>query len=310
MNEIRGLGYIGVEVSDVDAYERFATGVLGVELARREDDGTIHLRWDEYASRMSVRPGALNDVAYAGWEVGNAGELQSLAARLNGAGVIVTPESPEHAQRRGVRELISFRDPDGLLHEAFYGPLLLPERPFHSPRGIGGFVTGDQGCGHLVLGVADPDAQIRFLVDLLGFRISDYIDVATPMGPFHLTFLHCSSRHHAIAIARRFGPEPRLHHVMLEVNDLDDVGSTYYLAQEHGHPIAMSIGRHTNDHMLSFYVQTPAGFLIEYGWGGLQVDDATWHVRRYEKTSVWGHVSSRRPGPPVPAEAAALGAAR
>ncbi len=70
------LGYVGVEVSDVAAHEAFATDLLGVELAQRLDDGGIHLRWDEYATRMTVRPGSANDIAYAGWEVGNAEEQQ------------------------------------------------------------------------------------------------------------------------------------------------------------------------------------------------------------------------------------------
>ena len=293
MSEICGLGYVGVEVSDVGAYEVFATELLGVELAQRLDDGGVHLRWDEYAARMTVRPGPANDIAYAGWEVADEAGLHSLAGRLRAAGVDVTAESNELAESRKVRALLTFHDPDGLRHEAFYGPLLLPESPFKSPRAIGGFLTGSQGCGHIVLAAADAEAQVRFFVEVLGFRITDYIDVATPAGPFHLTFLHCSTRHHSIAIAPRRGPGTRLHHVMLEVKELDDVGSTYYLAQQKGYTIASSLGRHSNDNMLSFYVSTPAGFAIEYGWGGLEVDDATWHVWRFRKTSNWGHIASR-----------------
>ena len=40
----------------------------------------------------------------------------------------------------------------------------------------------------------------------------------------------------------------------------------------------MTLGRHTNDLMTSFYVRTPSGFEIEYGTGGLVVDDDTWQV--------------------------------
>ncbi len=297
MSEICGLGYVGVEVSDGGAYEAFATELLGLELAERLADGGVNFRWDEYATRMTVRPGSANDIAYAGWEVADAAELQSLGDRLNAAGVDVTIEPDELAENRKVRGLLTFHDPDGLRHEAFYGPLLLPESPFKSPRAIGGFLTGSQGCGHIVVAVSDPEAQVRFFVDVLGFRITDYIDVATPAGPFHLTFLHCSARHHSIAIAPRRGHGPRLHHLMLEVKELDDVGSTYYLAQEKGYAIASTLGRHSNDNMLSFYVTTPAGFSIEYGWGGLEVNDETWHVRRFQKTSNWGHISSRHAAP-------------
>ncbi|MFD0567797.1 hypothetical protein ACFQ2M_41870 [Kitasatospora saccharophila] len=37
---------------------------------------------------------------------------------------------------------------------------------------------------------------------------------------------------------------------------------------------------HPNDHMFSFYVRTPSGFSVEYGWGGLLIDDATWYHDR------------------------------
>jgi hypothetical protein len=51
----------------------------------------------------------------------------------------------------------------------------------------------------------------------------------------------------------------------------------------------MSLGRHTNDLMTSFYVRTPSGFEIEYGTGGRVVDDETWEVVPYDAQSIWGH---------------------
>jgi hypothetical protein len=56
------------------------------------------------------------------------------------------------------------------------------------------------------------------------------------------------------------------------------------------------LGRHTNDHMTSFYLQTPAGFQIEYGYGGRLIDDRTWQVHTCNAASTWGH---RAPATPV-----------
>ena len=56
---------------------------------------------------------------------------------------------------------------------------------------------------------------------------------------------------------------------MLEVAALDDVGTALDIVNERQIPLAMSLGRHTNDLMTSFYVRTPSGFEIEYGTGGL-----------------------------------------
>ena len=64
-----------------------------------------------------------------------------------------------------------------------------------------------------------------------------------------------------------------------------------------GAPISASLGRHVNDEMLSFYLRSPSGFDIEFGWGGLLVDDdATWLSRESTAVSRWGHAFSLSPG--------------
>jgi hypothetical protein len=60
--------------------------------------------------------------------------------------------------------------------------------------------------------------------------------------------------------------------------------------QDAGLQLVMTLGRHWNDHMTSFYVESPSGFAVEYGWGGLQIDRATWStVRGTGEISFWGH---------------------
>ena len=81
----------------------------------------------------------------------------------------------------------------------------------------------------------------------------------------------------------------RMHHFMLQLHNLDDVGSTYDLCQRNEVPIDMTLGRHTNDLMLSFYLKTPSGFSVEYGWGAREVDDTTWQVQLHRTGSIWGH---------------------
>ncbi len=56
-----------------------------------------------------------------------------------------------------------------------------------------------------------------------------------------------------------------------------------------GVPITLTIGRHSNDQQFSFYHSTPSSFHVEYGFGGLEVDEETWIPRVYDRTAVWGH---------------------
>ena len=69
---------------------------------------------------------------------------------------------------------------------------------------------------------------------------------------------------------------------------MDNVGRAFDRAVAYGLPIPRGLGRHDNDGMFSFYAETPAGFLIEVGTGGVVVDDQ-WEARRYERASMWGH---------------------
>jgi hypothetical protein len=56
-----------------------------------------------------------------------------------------------------------------------------------------------------------------------------------------------------------------------------------------GATLATTLGRHTNDQMVSFYVITPSGFEVEYGWGGRLIDDSVWQVQRHDRGALWGH---------------------
>ena len=77
---------------------------------------------------------------------------------------------------------------------------------------------------------------------------------------------------------------------MFEVDDIDLVGRAYdKVLKEKAAPLAMSLGRHSNDQMISFYVKSPGGFDIEFGTDGLQVDDGRWVARESTAVSYWGH---------------------
>jgi 2,3-dihydroxybiphenyl 1,2-dioxygenase len=174
------------------------------------------------------------------------------------------------------------------------------QRRFQSPRPIAGFVTGDQGMGHIVVGIRDMDESLAFYRDGLGLRVSDYVRAERPQGGvLNLVFLHCNPRHHSIAFGKPGTPEGRLNHLMLQVRELDDLGTTFDLVQAEGIEGTSRLGRHPNDEMVSFYVPTPSGFGIEYGWGARTVHDDTWQVTTYTTVSNWGHGGRTPPRAPA-----------
>ena len=292
MASITQLGYLGIGVSDINAWEEFATQTLGLQLSAKEDDGTLLLRLDDYHHRFLIHPTGQDDIAYLGWEVTGTHELRAMEEQLRAAGIDVQHGTREEAAARRVVELITYKDPSGIPSEIFYGPLMTFNHPFQSPRPLAGFVGAEHGLGHMVISMDDFDQSVEFYRDVLGMRISDYVQLTRPSGEeIQLAFFHCNPRHHTIAFFARPNPPKRLSHFMLQVQSMDDVGSTYDLCQDKGVPIARSLGRHTNDHMVSFYMNSPSGFEIEYGWGARVVDDSTWQVQYHTAGSIWGHKS-------------------
>ncbi len=287
------LGYIGLGVSDLDAWDRFMTGILGLQANGDNGAGEHYYRMDENHHRVIITADAGDDINLIGWEVLNDQVLEVVVKRLESAGVAVNRASPEQAAAGHVSGLVQFSDPNGIASEIYYGPTVQPEAPFNSPRGLAGFNAGLQGMGHIVLAVDNYDTTLNFYRDLLGMGLSDYLDfeMAPGMRAF-VAFLHCNPREHTLAFTQAPLPK-RLLHFMVEVNSLDEVGVTYDLCLDKQVPIAMTLGRHTNDYMLSFYAKTPSGFEVEFGAGARQLDPETWTVQRHGAVSIWGH---QRPG--------------
>ena len=279
------LGYMGFEVKSLDAWEPFATNVLGLELASRTDSG-FTARMDSYAHRFFIDKGELDDLAVLGWQVDDADALGDLVERLRGAGVAVTDGTPEEAARRKVEKLVKYNDPFGLPSELFYGPAKA-STPFRSAMVKSGFVAEENGLGHCVLSASSQKESKDFYTGLLGFRLSDYIICDIYGFKVNIVFLHANARHHSVAFGDR--QKKRIHHFMLETRSMDDVGLAMDRTMRSGLRIMQTLGRHPNDKMFSFYAKTPSGFQFEFGWGGRSVDDATWEPTTYDHISEWGH---------------------
>jgi 2,3-dihydroxybiphenyl 1,2-dioxygenase len=283
------LGYLGLEVRSLRRWTGFATQVLGLELLGDASGEGHLLRMDGNHHRLALTEGPRDDVAYAGWQVRTQRDLEALARSFEEGGTDVRWGSAELAEARRVQALFSVEDPGGLTTEVFTGPRRADGRPLRSPRRIGGFVADELGLGHIVLCVEDMEASLRFYRDGLGLKLSDFIDLELGEGGvMTVAFLHAGPRHHSLALVPTAAPR-RLHHFMLELLDPDDVGRTLDVCRDREVPVSMGLGKHTNDGMLSFYMESPSGFQVEIGAGGVLIDDATWEVRRHGAASVWGH---------------------
>lgn len=291
MSEVTQLGYLGIGVRDLGEWANYAGDTLGLERVATDSDGSMLLRLDEHYYRFAVHESPEDDISYSGWQVDNAADLAAIGARLEAAGTAVAWATKEEAERRRVLNLIRFKDPDGHQVEVFYGPQM-SGTPFVSKKGGTSFVAGSQGLGHFVLAAKDLPTTMEFYTTMLGMKVSDYVT----RGRLKLGFLHCNPRHHSIAFVEFPNAPKRANHFMLQLDQFDAVGRTWDKVQEGAAPIIMTLGRHSNDHMVSFYMRNPSGFGVEYGWGAREVDDSCWQVAQYDSTSTWGHKPPERKG--------------
>ncbi len=290
MSEVTQLGYLGLGVKDLGEWATYAEDTLGLQKTATDSDGRMLLRLDDHLYRFAVHEAPEDDISFSGWQVDNASDLAAIGARLEAAGTAVTWATAEEAERRRVLNLIKFKDPDGHDVEVFYGPQMAGS-PFVSKKGGVSFVAGSRGLGHFVIAANDLRTTMDFYTTMLGMRVSDYVS----RGRLKLGFLHCNPRHHSIAFVEFPNAPKRANHFMLQLDDFDAVGRTWDKVQDGAAPIIMTLGRHSNDHMVSFYMRNPSGFGVEYGWGAREVDDSCWQVAQYDSTSTWGH---KPPGPP------------
>jgi 3,4-dihydroxy-9,10-secoandrosta-1,3,5(10)-triene-9,17-dione 4,5-dioxygenase len=291
MPQIRGLGYLKVQTTDIDRWRELTVDALAFQEVTGPDPDGLYLRMDERAARLIVVPGDRDQVLAVGWEVRDQFALKVVGRAVEASGTAVKVLTQSDCDERRIEAGITFDDPAGTPTEVFFGPVL-----DHSPVVTGHaqtFVTGDQGMGHIVVPTTSPEETLSFYTEVLGFLPRGAIRVGGPTaaGPARrVRFLGVNERHHSLAVCPApHGEPPGLVHLMVEVDTLDAVGRALDKVNKRGFSISSTLGRHTNDKMVSFYVRAPGGWDIEYGTEGMRVDEAHYTAEEITADSYWGH---------------------
>ncbi|TLH49132.1 biphenyl-2,3-diol 1,2-dioxygenase [Mycolicibacterium neoaurum] len=287
---IKSLGYVTVQATDMRRWRQFAFDVLGFATGSGPDPDSLYLRMDERAARIIVSPGDTDKIVTVGWEVRDAADLGEVKRRLEAAGTPYKELSLAEADNRRVEEVIAFEDPAGTSLEVFHGAVL-DHSPIVTPFGAR-FVTGEQGLGHVVLPALDVPGMFDFYTEVLGFKSRGAFRVPVPpeFGPVRVRFLGVNQRHHSLALCPAATlRDPGLIHLMVEVDTLDAVGQALDRISSDGFQLSSTLGRHTNDKMVSFYVRAPGDWDIEFGTEGMRVDENYYTAEEITADSYWGH---------------------
>lgn len=268
MIELTDIAYVRTGVADLDASVRFATEIVGLELAAPTEVGVAHLRADQRHHCLAMVEGP-SGVLASGFQVANSDALALAESELERRDIRVARGTAEEARSRRVREFIAFDDPFGNRLELVSQQETVT-RPvaFNRTAGINEF-------GHLCLDASDVHEAYRFWSTTFNAKVSDWIGDAACL-------MRIDPVHHKLAVFQ--GDEPGLCHMNFQVETIDDVFRSWHFLQEHDVTIEMGPGRHPQSTAVFLYFLGPEGFAYEYSFGVRRIDDDTaWKPRTFDK---------------------------
>ena len=283
------MGYALVESQKLEDWLRFTRDALGIDV--QKVDNSLICRLDGHARRLIISDGPLEDVAALGYQLDDQASLDIVLQRLRQHSVAVEAGDAHGAALRGVKAYWRCIGPKGLPIE-FYVTPTLSDAPLQMLAS--GFLTGSAGMGHVAITSRKPEATLAFWQEILDARHSDDIEQKMSGLMLDIRFLRLNERHHSVAVActrgKRMDPiRTRIQHMNIQCATLEDMTAAFQRCRRLGYRIMMGVGQHTNDRELSFYVQSPSGFEIEYGWDPIAVDEAHWQPTLHQGISTWGH---------------------
>jgi 2,3-dihydroxy-p-cumate/2,3-dihydroxybenzoate 3,4-dioxygenase len=267
MITLTDIAYVRSGVADLDAAVRFATGIVGLELAEPTEIGVAHLRADQRHHCLALVAGP-SGVISSGFSVADSEALAAAETELERSGITVRRGTAAAARSRRVREFIAFDDPFGNRLELVSQQETIT-RPvaFTRPAGITEF-------GHLCLDAPDVRQAYRFWSTRFNARVSDWIGDAACL-------LRIDPVHHKLAVFQ--GEKPGLCHMNFQVATIDDVFRSWHFLLDHGVQIEMGPGRHPQSTAVFLYFLGPEGFTYEYSFGVRRIaDEASWIPRTFD----------------------------
>ena len=273
VNEIR---YVGYAMPDLEAERAFYADKWGLRQVA-EQDGMVYFATEGHDELFVVRlrqseKRRIDVIALA---ADSRADVDALHEKVGAAGcrIIFAPRALEgFGGGYGFR----FFSPDGLPFEISSDVARGKARQIVRWEGI------PEKISHIVLHSPDHKAATQFFIDVLGFRLTDWL------GDF-MSFLRCNEWHHRIALL----PGPAcLNHVAYDMPSADDLMRGISRLRKLDVDLRWGPGRHTAGDNIFSYFTTPAEFAVEYTAELERVDDATWqptvHTPSPQLMDQWG----------------------
>jgi catechol 2,3-dioxygenase len=248
-----GLDHVIIRVSDASDALRYYRDVLGLaEIA--EEDGVQYLGCggDEYAD-VGLVNGGQGIVSFA-MAVHDTSSLDEVRSQLDSRGIA---HGPLEQIAPGITDGLSLRLPSDHLMQV----VVRRDKPpyVHDATWLPEGVDAPFDIDHVTLHANDVKGAADFLVENLGFRVTDVFEVE---GRWAFAFCRVGDWHHDVAIAGT-ETDTRLHHFAFLTKGIADQERFADRVTRMGHKSEYGIGRHGPGSNLFLYMRDPTGNRVE-----------------------------------------------
>lgn len=236
------LGYIDLASAEFENEVRYYEDVIGATVVDRSNDAA-YLSLGVNHHNVSLVSSPESGLQSIGLQIAGEG-VSDIAKRLRDRGLHGEARSDS---RPGVPKLVRVTVPGGHTFD-LYSEMTVSAPGFKKSGII------PNRLGHVAVLSADAEKLITFLVDVLGFKLTDWLDGLA-------TFLTCNYDHHVLNVVA--APITKLHHVAFELRSREHHYDAADILGAAGYPILWGPARHTAGHNLASYHLAPGGYLTE-----------------------------------------------
>ncbi len=296
IRDIAHFGYAELLTPRPEATEDYFTGLLGMEIARREGDSIFLRGWGDYAVwTLRVTASDRSGIGRIGWRAVSEAALQRRVAAIEETGLGLGWCNDNFDRGPTYR----FTDPDGHAMEIFYEENRYVAAPDmasalrNQPMRYTGRGIGVRRSDHVALLAKEVPSNRAFVEEVLGLQLREQIrfeEGTVVIG----SWLSSTPVHHELAYVRdSAGLNGRLHHFSLWVDNREDVLRAADIFRENDIFIEAGPSKHNNSQAFYLYSYEPGGNRIEIYNSGFMVfapdfEPVIWNEENREGGVYWG----------------------
>jgi 2,3-dihydroxy-p-cumate/2,3-dihydroxybenzoate 3,4-dioxygenase len=281
----RKLGYLTLNVTDIERSTAFATDVFGMDQAGEGEGGARFFRVGTGHHDVMLVPAETAAFARSSWELETEDDLDRAFAHYTRIGLNPAWVPADETKSLGLERAFRVVEPQlGTIWE-YYARMSTTLVPRRNP------LTRFQGGKHYGLIVPDCKAVTDYMVENMGFLVSDYLEGwgAALLRAFP------NPNHHSFAPLGFPAPRAMFHHLAFMVEEIDDIGRLFNRVKKFDVGIQFGIGRHPTSGSIHLYIYDPDYFVWEYTLGMEQFPETGAREPRRmsaapENLDLWGAV--------------------